>query len=315
MQGHHKSQWGLGLGIVVGSLLVSPSNVDAREQASPGATTTISGQVQEYGSGRFLPGATVTVGGLPEPSTCSLGQGPRVHPCSAPIGPVVTTTTGMNGGFELRVGAPAQYMLTITNGAGYATLHERIAIGPSSFEMGSVKLTALTRDEQRWLEHVNAERESTSTPRSFNNLTVDEYIEEAARQWARDVASGIASYGDDALREYIHYYERSPGAMYQGGSGVGDLVNAPGAWAKADQHWFAEKAHCPAGDWSTCPFLANTGHYINLSQTMSVWIGLGESPSPQRAGMQWPGYYAYDVMSVAVIGPTPPPLAVSRASQ
>ena len=66
----------------------------------------------------------------------------------------------------------------------------------------------------------------------------------------------------------------------------------------------AEKSNCPGGNWKTCPFSGTTGHYINMSNTNTVWIGLGES---MTTGSYMGGSaYGYNLMLIEnVNGPTP----------
>jgi hypothetical protein len=63
----------------------------------------------------------------------------------------------------------------------------------------------------------------------------------------------------------------------------------------------AEKANCPSGNWQTCTFASNTGHYINISNTDTVWVGVGESRIAPSTG-----YTFYDAMLVDNLGETGP---------
>jgi hypothetical protein len=59
----------------------------------------------------------------------------------------------------------------------------------------------------------------------------------------------------------------------------------------------AEKANCPGGNWQTCTYAGTTGHYINISNTNTVWIGMGESATSYVNGIfgtQW----AYDMLLI-----------------
>ena len=266
--------------------------------------TTVSGTVVDYATGAGLSGATVTVGSLPNASTCNEAQTQSLNVCGTPAAPAQTAMTASNGTFTINNVTAGAHMLTVANGAGYATLHAQIAVASGANALGTFKITALSSDEQHWLADVNAQRATVSSPTSFANLAVDEYAEEQARKWAADVVSGATTYGDAGYAPYQTAYGQQPGAMY-GASGVLALVGNAGAYLQADTNWMSEKANCPNGDWQTCTFADNTGHYMNLSNTVDVWVGLGESANAfnySTYGAEW----AYNVMIIMnVNGPAP----------
>jgi hypothetical protein len=167
-------------------------------------------------------------------------------------------------------------MLTIVKDTTYATLHRTITATSSGLALGTVKIAALTTDEQAWLVDVNHQRATVSFPTSFANLSIDEYAEEQARAEVAAIVSGAQPYGDATEALFANNYAAEPGAMY-GATGVAALITLPNLYIDADNGWMGEKANCTGGNWQTCPFAENTGHYINLSNTANVWIGVGES--------------------------------------
>ncbi len=165
----------------------------------------------------------------------------------------------------------------IGNGSTYATLHRTITVAAGGLALGTVKIAALSADEQAWLADVNNQRATVSVPVSFSNLVVDEYAEEQARAEVAAIVSGTQPFGDPTENLYIGYYGASPGVVWSDAGGAAALVAAASSYLTADSAWMGEKSNCPNGNWQTCAYLENTGHYMNISSTGDVWVGLGES--------------------------------------
>jgi hypothetical protein len=257
---------------------------------------TISGTAVDFTSGVALVGFTVTVGSAPTATTCAATQTASSMPCGVPASPLPTVTTSSTGAFSVAVPTTGTYMLTIAKDATYATLHRTVPAAAGATSVGTVKITALSADEQAWLVDVNNQRATVSAPVSFANLVVDEYAEEQARQYASDVASGKAVYSDAAYAPYQAGYSASAGELYSVG-GVEAEQPAASAYLAADGQWMGEKSNCASGNWQTCTFSATTGHYINLSNTQDVWVGLGES-SVSFVVTGFPNQWLYNVMII-----------------
>jgi hypothetical protein len=287
----------------------NPGVVPTSPTSTPApAVQTLSGTVVDFAAGTPLAGFTVTVGTAPSVSSCLAAQTASSQPCGVPASTLPTVTTAADGTFSVTVPSAGNYMLQIAKDTAHATLHRIVGvIGATA--IGSVKITALSSDEQAWLTDVNAQRATVSVPTSFANLVVDEYAEEQARADAaslltsayNDPTTGIPN-GDNAARAYGALYAAMPGAMY-GTAGVTSLntLGQLGAFVGADNAWMSEKATCSGGNWQTCTFAANTGHYINVSNTQDVWIGMGET-----AGVDSHGYSYYVMLipqSTATAGP------------
>jgi hypothetical protein len=277
---------------------VTPSTSTAGATTSPPPPppppTVISGTVTDFAAATPLSGFTVTVGVAPSAGSCNAAQTNALNVCGTVASTVATATTAADGTFSATVPA-GTYMLTIGKDGTYATLHRTYTAAAGANALGSVKLTALSATLQAWLADVNSQRATVATPASFANLQVDEYAQEQAQKWSNDVAAGTTVYGDAAYGPYQSGYGASPGTMY-GVAGVLAILfpGAPPAFsaetlAVADTSWMSEKASsagpggttvgCGAysGNWQTCPFSAYTGHYINISNTQDVWVGLGTS--------------------------------------
>lgn len=276
--------------------------------ATPVATT-VTGTLVDYTSGSPIAGATVTIGALPNASTCNNAQTATLNVCGTVSGPPTWTgTTSSTGTWEVLIPQTAgtgNFMIAISNGTGYATLHAQIAVAAGANALGTFKITALSSDEQAWVADVNNQRTTVSYPVSFGNLTVDEYAEELEREYAAAVVAGTIPFSDAGEETYDAMYGTEPGAIY-GASSVAALQPSASAYLAADNAWMAEKANCPNGNWQTCTFADNTGHYINISNTTDVWVGLGESSSSYYNTTYNATYWAYGIMIVMnVNGPAP----------
>ena len=220
---------------------------------------TISGTTVEYVSNAPLSGFTVTVGQVPDAGTCLATQAASANACGVPAGMTVKTTTSSSGTFSVTAPATGTYMLTIGKDATYATLHRTVSVAAGANAIGTVKIAALSTDEQNWLVDVNTQRATAAVPASFANLQVDEYAEEQARKWSADVVAGTTTFGDAGYAPYQAAYGADPGAIY-GAAGVLGLGGAPSQYVLIDNEAMAEKSNCPSGNWQTCTFASNTGH-------------------------------------------------------
>ena len=88
--------------------------------------------------------------------------------------------------------------------------------------------------------------------------------------------SGAQPYGDATEGVYSAAFAQEAGSLYAA-AGVSALIGLGGAFLQADSIWMAEKSKCSGGNWETCTFAGDTGHYINISNTQNVWIGMAES--------------------------------------
>jgi hypothetical protein len=281
------------------------------------ATVTMTGKAVELASGAALTGFTVTVGTAPNTGTCSAAQTASANPCCVPAGTPATATTAADGSFSMTIPAGTS-MVTIGKDGTFATLHRTVS--SASPALGTVKIAALSAREQAWLVDANSLRTTVSTPASFANLTVDEYAQEQARQWPADVASGRTAFSDAGYAPYQAAYAASAGAMYAAAgvlsivpqtsafpvtygsvaSGQGTLASGSPGYQSSDYAWmYGDKSNCTAPyTWNTTACSATfsvDGHYINLSNTLDVWVGLGESAvGDPAAGGQSP----YDIMIV-----------------
>jgi hypothetical protein len=274
-----------------GSGVIPTSQPTVAATPTPTPTpVTVAGTVVEYASSAALGGFTVTIGSIPNSSTCLLSESNTVNACGVPASPTYTAVTTATGAFSVTIPTAGTYMLTIGSGPTYATLHRSISVTSSGLSLGTLKVAALSTDEQAWLADINTQRTTVSYPVSFSNLSVDEYAEEQARAEVAAIVSGAAVYGDATEGVYGANYVASPGALNTSVLGAADLVGSASGYLTADAQWMAEKANCPNGNWQTCNYAENTGHYMNLSSTSDVWIGLGESSasfSDPPYGNEW----------------------------
>ena len=236
----------------------------------------ITGSVLDYFSSSALAGFTVTVGTLPNEKTCNGAQTQTLNVCGQPASVSATATTAGDGTFTLTGVPVGTYMLTIAKDGTYATLHRKLTVAIGTTAAGAMKITALSGDEQAWLKDVNSQRATYSFPQSFGNLVIDEFAEEQSHAEVDAIAAGTQPFGDASEALFGSYYSATPGALYQA-SGAAAALGISSGYLLADNGWFTEKGSCVNGNWKTCTFAANTGHYMALSDTQAVWIGLGQS--------------------------------------
>jgi hypothetical protein len=167
-------------------------------------------------------------------------------------------------------------MLTVGKDTTYATLHRTVSVSATGASLGMIRIAALSPDEQAWVMDVNKQRATVSVPASYPNLTVDEYAEEQARAEVAAIVSGTQPYGDPTEAMYDQLYGSQPGSMY-GPASVAALIGSANSYLQADISWMSEQQNCANENWQTCAFAGNTGHYINISNSADVWVGMGES--------------------------------------
>lgn len=265
---------------------------------SPAPTSaSVSGTLTDYVTNAPIANAVVTIGGTPPP-TCTGWSG-----CGSPASPTVTATTSASGAFNFAKVANGTYFLTIASAAdatlnpasgtqAYTILHRFLTVSGTTVALGTVNISKLTSDESAWVAQENSDRATVAYP-ATGGIVADEYAEEQARKWPGDVVDGTTQYSDSAYGPYQTAYSNSSGAI----GSVGGALDLSSTWSQAMTDWYAEKANCPNGDWRTCTFADNTGHYINLAQDSLVWVGVGESTSAFTSGT-YSGMYAFDVMTV-----------------
>jgi hypothetical protein len=271
----------------------------AQQRAATTSGAIYYGTVYDSMSSNPLAGATITLGQQPDFTKCAASQS-----CGTPTGKLYKSTTNSSGAFLFNGIPTGQYMLVLTKNSAYAGLHALVNLHAGHFKT-AFRLLALSKDEVAWVADVNHVRTTISYPRSFADMSVDQYAEIEARAWAASVVSGKTLYGDPGLGTFANAYSHQPGELY-GATAVGALQYGTSQYLAADSGWMGEKANCPKGDWQTCPFKENTGHYMNLSNTDNVWIGVGETDNIENATMPWPGYSpysVYEVMNTWVPGP------------
>jgi len=270
-----------------------PPNAGTLSGAQSSVTGT-SGTLTELASGAPIAGATVTVGAQTPSASCD-----GWAQCGTPIAPVASATTAPNGTFTLPPLLDGDYFVTIAVDANplvsqsYAILHRTVAVVDGMLVLGTVHLARLSSDESGWLHDLNERRSAVSFP-ATGSVVIDEYAQEQARRWSADVDAGKTVYTDAGYAPYQQAYANDPGSI---GSAAGAL-DGNTTWQHAEGAWFAEKANCPGGNWTTCTYADNTGHYINLSQNDDVWAGVGEGSAAAPSSSGIGGFFPYDVMVV-----------------
>jgi hypothetical protein len=259
---------------------------------------TVTGTVTDYVTGAPLSGFTVSVGAYPNALTCVAAQTNSSNPCGIPVSPT-TTTTASNGSFSVTVPI-GSYMLVIAPATAnaYATLHKGVTA--STAALGTVKLTALSADQQGWIADLNAVRAAAAVPTSYSNLTVDEYATEQAQAYQTAGLAGAGILTDAGWNPYFAawssaaslpgyspagvlstVYNPAPAQFTFGSPSSGQYQNPVGAagYVLSDAAWlYGDKSNCTAPyNWNTNCSFSTAGHYMLLSNTSDVWVGLGIS--------------------------------------
>lgn len=169
----------------------SPTNTPTPKYALSGVVTscdstfTGAGSIPGAGSActpnAAISGASAVLGTLPCANTST-----GFATCSVPGAPTASTTTDASGNFSFANLAAGTYMLTISNGSGYATLHAKVTISANASV--SYHLTQLSSTEQSWLAQFNTDRHADNAAAS-SALGIDEYAQETARALASYLAS------------------------------------------------------------------------------------------------------------------------------
>jgi len=275
----------------------SPSPSPTASPTLAPAGNAISGTLVDRAAGTPISGATVTLGIIPNQASCAATQTNAQNACGTVGATTATTTTSSTGAFSIGSLATGTQMLVIGNGSSYAALHAEVTIANGANALGTLKLTALSADQQAWVSDLNTLRTTVSNPVSFSNLVVDEYAVEAEQAMVDAVVAGTATFGPSAETTYDTQYGQNAGAMYAAG-GNSSLGSSAGAFLAVDQSWMAEQSQCANGNWQTCTFTAASGHYINVSNTDSVWIGPAESATSYVPSMGAANAWVYGVMIV-----------------
>lgn len=250
----------------------------------------VSGTIRELSSRAALAGATIRIGGQP-PSSCIGWLG-----CGNPQEPSISATSAPDGSFAISGLAPNTYFMEVSldpnqiTGQTYAVLHQLVAVPFADLMIGEVSVSKLSTDESAWILKLNSERGTISFP-ATKPIVIDEFAQVQARAEAEAVASGAFPYGDATESIFVKRYAATSGVVNQGiAGGVAALTDT---YSHAEDAYFAEKKNCPNGNWQTCTFAANTGHYLNLSTDTMFAVGLGESSMPMSVGAPCPGLYAF----------------------
>lgn len=120
-----------------------------------------------------ISGAQVTLGALPCGNTST-----GFSPCSTPASPTASATTDPTGAFSFANVSAGSYMLQVSNGSMYATLHARLTVSANSNAI--YRLTQLSSNEQAWLTEFNSDRHTYNSSAS-GSLALDEYTQEMTR--------------------------------------------------------------------------------------------------------------------------------------
>jgi hypothetical protein len=150
-------------------------------------------------------------------------------------------------------------------------LHAEVVVGSGAANLGTKRIARLRPDEIQFISVLNVYRRTISKPRTAGDVVIDEYALEYARQFEDAVQEKKTPYGDPA-------YSSPKDAIPFGVGGV-EAGNQPTA-RNSLEAYFSEIKNCPHGLWTKCPFQEDTGHYILLSSSNTMWVGPARSIKP-----------------------------------
>ena len=211
--------------------------------------SVVTGVLTDFVAQTAIAGATVTIGTLPNASTC----GPGWAGCGTALAPTYTAVTQSNGSFSV-AGVPntGSYFLTIgvdanpTVSQTYTILHCTIAVSAANgvTNLGTLNISKLSSDEAAWLKQLNTDRATISYP-ATGPTVMDEYSEEGARDEAAAVANGTDPFSDATETLFADQVLAQPGTISYGWRTVDAESLGPGEWNRAESAYFSEKANCP----------------------------------------------------------------------
>jgi hypothetical protein len=164
-------------------------------------------------------------------------------------------------------------------GDGHVAYHGLWSVPQASIGLGTIALIVPTRHERAWLAILNRDRASVGVPSRKAPLVFDDIALLAARRWARYMArNGWYGHGCPSSGTYapcISTWEWE--VRNHGYPSAQNIVYRFGSWVEAQRAFMAGKLHCPGrGDWQTCAYSEETGHYIN-AMAAGTWVGLAEA--------------------------------------
>ena len=251
-------------------------------------------------SGLPIAGATVIISG-----NVSIGGATPPPPTAFP-----TATTGPDGKFLVKnvpptftgtgfayVGAgypdyPNSQWIQIFSADGHAAYHGLWTVKPvGTTDLGNVAIALPTATDIAWLAKINSDRATVGTPAVTTPLTLDSVTLQTARYWAGQMATngfykhqcGTGAVGCQEFWLYETQHHSMP-------SSQNIDYGYFGTYLDAESQFMAEIANCPGGNWMTCPFAENTGHYTDIMGA-SYWVGVGIATGKDPNGGTTPVTY------------------------
>jgi len=182
---------------------------------------------------------------------------------------------------------PNYQWIQIFSPDGHASYHGIWTINPSgTTDLGKIGIAMPTADETAWLTKLNLDRSTVGTPAVTVPLILDSVTLQTARYWAQEMAAEgfyahqcpAASTTCTAFWLYGTQHHSLPDSQNI------DYGTLPTMWPTAESQFMVEQANCVNGNWLTCTYAENTGHYINI-MSATRWVGFGiaagKNPSNQ----------------------------------
>jgi uncharacterized protein YkwD len=234
----------------------------------------VNGTVVDYLTGSPVSNVSLTINSVSGTTTVSserkaLGLAvpvQRSETVRAPLSLGRTTQASANGAFSF--GAPPSALVAISASApGYISSLNGYTTPAASGTIRPITLVPLTSELSGWLALVNSDRAANGAA----PVTLDGELTIAALAQALDQDTyGYAGHWNH-LGQSAEVQCSLAGTLFcaQNGGGGGFPT-----YQAVEAAYVAEKANCPGGVATGCPYAENTGHFINLTGGYTI-IGLG----------------------------------------
>jgi hypothetical protein len=189
-------------------------------------------------------------------------------------------TANASGAYSMSLPAQVSYPSTFyveVFSPNMITAHEELTVSNvGNNSIRTIGLTTPSNDEATWLEQVNSDRKTWGAP----PLVFDETTEEIARLWVTWMAQGHFEHscsGEVGCPDKTAYLTTEQPDFTATGENIGAGETS---YSAVEGDFMSESANCPQPtDPSTCPFMENTGHFLNIVTPGLLWIGLAENLS------------------------------------
>jgi len=253
--------------LFAGTLVISNRNIGASQNiatANPDVAV-MTGTVHDLEDGYAIPNATIVL-------STAINRSNHL-----PLG-AWTTRTNRFGQFTIRRPTYRSIYIEIHEPL-HITYHNIVSVSP---KLSDIRLSSPTAEEQAMFNQLNVDREPYAPP-----LVLDETLVESARSWANYMA--LNAYFAHVAPANENSALQNPGSRYHY---LGGNLGSPGEniasisqrettahWKRAELLYMNERKDCPNRNPIGCLYSEATGHFLNIVNTQSHFVGVGAAYS------------------------------------